>query len=43
MGFDYCEEYYYNGVKKSKCSFNCHLQIDKKIINVNKNKFKRKN
>ena len=46
MGFDYCEEYlrihqtkyYYGSVKKSKCSFSCHLQIVKKINNVNKKK-----
>ena len=43
MYFDYCEEYlkgiyqtkcYYGSVKKSKFSFSCHLQIDKKINNV---------
>ena len=56
MGFDYCKEYltkqncvpqtkhYYGSVKKSKCSFSCHLQIDKQINNVNKNRSnKRKN
>ena len=26
-------KYYYGGVKKSKCCFCCHLQIDKKINN----------
>ena len=39
MDFDYCDEYlrsiskkyFYGGVKKSKCSFSCPLQIDKKI------------
>ena len=36
-------KYYYGSVKKSKCSFSCHLQIDKKINNVNKNRSKRKN
>ena len=34
---------YYGSVKKSKCSFSCHLQIDKKIDNVNKNRSKSKN
>ena len=24
-------KYYYGSAKKSKCSFSCHLQIDKKI------------
>ena len=55
MGFDYCKEYltkqncvpqtkhYYGSVKKSKCSFSCHLQTDKKVINLNKNRSKRKN
>ena len=51
MGFDYCEKYlrstwrkyYYGSVKKSKCSFSCHLQIDKKVNNVNKNRSNRKN
>ena len=28
--------YYYGSVKKTKCSFNCHLQIDKIINNVKK-------
>ena len=47
MCFDYCEEYFRNiyikeniitTVQKSKCSFICHLQIDKKsIIQLNKN------
>ena len=32
----YQTKYCYGSVKKSKCSFNCHLQIDKKINNVNK-------
>ena len=43
MDFDYRDEYlkgiyqtkyYYGSVKKSKFSFSCHLQIDKKINNV---------
>ena len=29
-------KYYYSSVKNSKCSFCCHLQINKKINNVNK-------
>ena len=48
MDFDYREEitvyqtkYYYGIVKKSKFSFSCHLQIDKKI-NVKK-RYKEKN
>ena len=28
--------YCYGSVKKTKCSFNCHLQIDKIINNVKK-------
>ena len=44
MGFD--EEYlrstsnknYYDSVKKSKSSFSYHLQIDKKINNMNKSR-----
>ena len=28
--------HYYGSVKKTKCSFNCHLQIDKIINNVKK-------
>ena len=37
MGFDYYEEYVRNTsnkilYKKSKCSFSCHSQIDKKSI-----------
>ena len=41
MDFEHCEEYwrstshqtkyYYDSVKKSKFSFSCHLQIDKKL------------
>ena len=38
MGFEQCDEYlkkiYSRSVKKSKFSFSCHLQIDKKINNV---------
>ena len=43
MEFDYREghlkglyqtKYYYGSVKKSKFSFSCHFQIDKKINNV---------
>ena len=30
----YQAKYYYGCSKKSKCSFSCHLQIDKKINNV---------
>ena len=36
-------KYYYDSVKKSKYSFSCHLQIDKKFNDVNKNRSKRKN
>ena len=36
-------KYYYGSVKKIKCEFSCHLQIDKKINKVNKNRSKRKN
>ena len=32
----YQTKYYYDSVRKSKFSFSCHLQIDKKINNVNK-------
>ena len=35
-------KYYYGGVKKSKCCFCCHLQIDKKINNANKKNPRRK-
>ena len=35
-------KYYYGSAKKSKSSFSCHLQIDKKINIVNKNRFKSK-
>ena len=44
MGFDYCEDYlrstskyFYGSVKKRKCPFSCHLQINKNIKNVTKN------
>ena len=36
-------KYYYGSVKKRKCSFSCHLQIDEKINNINKNRSKRRN
>ena len=36
-------KYYYGGVKKSKCSFKCDFQIDRKMNNVNKNRSKSKN
>ena len=38
-------KYYYGSVQESKCSFSCHLQIDKKNQNfiVNKNRSKRNN
>ena len=32
---EYLKKYYYGSVKKSKCSFTRHLQIDKEINNVN--------
>ena len=34
---EYLKQNIITAVLKSKCSFSCHLQIDKKINNVNKN------